>query len=762
MIMARKTIRTGNRPNFRKKKKNTRFGRAVRGIITTLLAIFLVVFLTSFFVGGYFFVNVMNVIIGDVVVDLERAKEEEAMTTVIVAYDKNGKEVEYARLHGEQNRMWLNLENMGEPRDTGWPLIADAYVAMEDKRFWEHHGVDWTRFVGVMTRYDFTQGASTLTQQLIKNITQEKDVTAVRKYREILTALNMERNYGKDIILEAYLNELYLGRGCYGVKTGAERYFGKEVSELNIAECAALAAITKAPSYYDPITNLDNNRERMEYCLKEMRDQGKITKAEYQEAMEFELDIKAEPSTAQQSQPQQVNNYYVDFIIDTVINDLMKQKDMSESEAWRKVYYGGLKIVAAVDIDVQNIMEDVFRKRTTFSEMRGTEKNPIHAAMAVMDYEGRVVGIVGGAGTKPGNRSLNRAAQSWRQPGSTIKPLAVYGPAIELDLIHWSTMTENSAFAYQGDFWPHNVDGTLGNGSMVTIQTALEKSINTVSARTVQFTLKSQVAFDYLNDHFGFAKLSDKSDPILPPMSVGSMTYGFSALEECAAYAAFGNGGNYYSPYCYYRVTDNTGNTVILDKKQTMKRAFSEDTAKVMNEMLQTVPLGDYYSGNNAANISKFPKYGKTGTTSDNKDRWFAGGTPYYVGAVWFGYDIPQDLGQMSNPSARIWMEVFNRIHAGLDSSKKFPTTSKAVAKSYCTRTGLLATERCASATGWYRTSNIPGECSGFHASESGGIGGVIDDWINRILGGETTPQITLPSILSPPTTARTVEDTDE
>lgn len=742
-----------NLTNPKKKRQWSALGKAVRGAFTALLALFLVIFLTSFLVGGYFFVNVMKTVVGDPVINLEEEKSNHALTTVIYAYDKGGQPVEYARLHGEQNRMWIDLENMGDPRPgTGMPLIADTYVALEDKRFWEHHGVDWTRFAGAITRYSFTQGASTITQQLIKNVTGDKDVTAVRKYREILTALNMERSYDKDIILEAYLNELYLGRGCYGVKTGAERYFGKEVADLNLAECAALAAITKAPAFYDPIKNPENNRERMEYCLKELRDQGKITKAEYEEALAYPIEFTAEPTSTQQSQPEQINNYYVDFIIDTVISDLMKRKDMSEGEAWRKVYYGGLKIYAAVDPDIQDIMEDVFKKRATFSDLRGTEKNPINAAMAVMDYEGRVVGIVGGAGPKPGNRSLNRAAQSWRQPGSTIKPLAVYGPAIEKDLITWSTLTENEAFAYNGNMWPHNVDGTYGNGDSVTTQVAIAKSINTVSARTVYYKLKPRVAYDYLKEHFGFARLDDSRDAILEPMSVGSMTFGFSALEECAAYAVFGNGGTYYAPYCYYRVTDNTGNTVVLDKDQAVKRAFSEDTAKVMNEILQTVPLDDYYSGNNAKNISKFLKFGKTGTTSDNKDRWFSGGTPYYVGAVWFGYDIPKDLGQMANPSAKIWMEVFNRIHAGLDSSKKFPTSGKAVARQYCTRTGLLAGDSCPSATGWYRAGNLPGQCSGNHAlGGGGGLGGAIVDWIDRILGGGTTTPAERPATTAAP-----------
>ena len=749
--MAKKTKPKKTKRN----RKSSAAGKVLRGIVTALLSVFLVIFLTGVVVGGYFFTNAMQVVRGTAVIDLEAERGKKPQTTVIYAYNKSGQPVEYARLHGEQNRMWIDLENMGEPREkTGMPLIVDTYIALEDKRYWDHKGVDWRRFVGVMTRYDFSQGASTLTQQLIKNVTQEKDVTAVRKYNEILAALNMETHYDKNLILEAYLNELYLGRGCYGIKTGAERYFGKEVGELNIAECAALAAITKAPTYYDPIKNLENNRERQIYCLDEMKKMGVITEEEYQEALDFEIEFTPTASaSAQQSQPEQINNFYVDYIIDTVINDLIKYKDMSEQEAWKKVYYGGLKIYAAVDMDIQNIMEDVFRKRTTFSDLKGTKKNPINASMAIMDYEGRVVGIVGEAGEKTGNRSLNRAAQSWRQPGSTIKPLAVYGPAIEKNLITWSTMINNSAFAYQGDMFPHNVDGSYGDNSGVTIQSALAKSLNTVSARTVYEKLKIRTSYTYLAEHFGFTKLDEAHDAALSPMALGAMHNGFSALEECAAYASFGNGGMFYSPYCYFHVTDNDGATILLDHEQTVpgvKRAFSDDTAKVMNEMLQTVPLDSYYTGNNSKNIGKFKKFGKTGTTNDNKDRWFAGGTPYYVGAVWFGHDIPLDLGQLNNPSAKIWMEVFNRIHSGLDSSKSFPTSSKAVQKSYCTRSGLLAGDNCSgSATGWYRSANVPTTCTTCSGLPSfGGGSSAIADWIEQIIGTRTTtPATTVPAV---------------
>ena len=726
------------RPSGMKKKSAPR--KALRGAALFVLSVFLVGFMTAFTVGGYFFINVIKTVGGDQVVDLAAEKNEQSQTTIIYAYDNKGRKVEYARLHGEENRIWLDITE-GDPSYPDDPdrkiiapdfrNLANAYIALEDKRFWEHHGVDWIRLAGVL-KYNFSQGGSTITQQLIKNVTEENDFTAVRKYREILAALNMERYYTKVEILEAYVNTLYLGRGCYGVLTGAERYFDKNVKDLTIAECAALAAITKNPYKFDPIKDPAENRARQETCLVNMRDQGLITKEQYEQAILEAADMKfnirpAKPSQkkdAAQAQPEQINNYYVDFIIESVIADLM-ETGMEKSTATKKVYSGGLKILAAVDIDIQNELEDVFRKRTTFKDMKGSAKNPINAAMTVMNYEGRVVAIVGGAGEKTQNRGLNRASQSWRQPGSTIKPLAVYGPSIEKNLIHWSTLTPNEAFYYDaiGEMWPHNVDGTYGNGRKVTTQYALAKSINTVAARTVKNRLGVKKAFAFLEDNFGFAKLDPRNDMVLPSMAVGSMFNGMSTLEECAAYAAFGSGGVYYEPFCYYsvRVIQNGKEKDLLKHEEVKRRVFSEDTAKVMNEMLQTVPLEDYVTGGNGKYIGKYKRFGKTGTTSNNNDRWFSGGTPFYVGTVWFGYDIPKDLGKITNPSAKIWMEVFNRIHkdSDLDTSKGFPKSTKAVQKSYCTRTGLLAGDSCPSATGWYRKDNLPKYCSGGHVTQT-------------------------------------------
>ncbi|MDR2525223.1 MAG: transglycosylase domain-containing protein [Oscillospiraceae bacterium] len=740
---------------------------SLRGISFTVLALFLVGFFTATAVGAYFFVNTYATIMGSQIINLDDEKSNQKLTTIIYYYDTDAEgqqvEKEYKRLHGIENRVWIEMnlptiESQKEfkmtPAVSEYSNIVNAYVALEDKRFWEHAGVDWRRFIGVITKYSFSQGASTLTQQLIKNITKEKDVTAVRKYNEILTALNLEHYWTKDRIIEAYLNTLYLGRGCYGVYTGAEKYFGKEVRELNLAECASLAAITKAPSGFDPLSHPEDNKKRQEYCLSEMLNQGLITQAEHDEAVAYKLiyttspEYKAAASEAQAAAEQQVNDYYVDYIIDTVIADLRESEEISKTQATNMVYGGGLRIYAAVDKKAQEAIEKVFRERINFPNIKATEKRPApQASMTVMDYTGRVVALAGGADEKPGNRSLNRASASWRQPGSTIKPLAVYGPAVDQDKVTWSTLVKNAAFPYKGmAAWPQNNDGSKGSGAMVTIQYALQQSLNTVSARTLNEHLGIEASYTFIADSFGFAKLDPVNDRNLPPLATGGMTYGISTLEETAAYAMFGNGGVYYEPYCYYKVTNYDGSHVYLNtkEKQITKQAMTPGGADVMCEMLQTVPSSSWYSPTGKNVIQKFPIMAKTGTTSDNKDRWFAAGTPYYIASCWFGYDQPESLGSIKNPAANIWMEVMNRLHKDLDADKKFPKSNEAVKKSYCTRTGKTASSNCPSATGWYKLTNIPSVCTSCASTPSpapessaggGNGGGGFGSWFEGIFG---------------------------
>lgn len=742
----KKIIRTALRKLYSTfyKIKSKAIGSKVKKVILSLIALFSVFALTAVIVLSYVTFHIITVKNGDPIINLEEYKDEQSRTSFVYAYDKDGQETVIQKLHGEENREIVNLDEIS-------PYLVKAFVSLEDKRFYTHKGVDWVRFVGAMTKYNFTQGASTITQQLIKNLTGEKDVTVVRKFKEILTALNLENNYSKDVILESYLNTVALGNGCYGVKTAAETYFGKDVSELNLAESASMASITKAPFSFEPIRHFEANKVRQQECLRKMLEQGIISRDEYNEAIEYELILPNNPSfvpatkhETDKGANEEYNSFYVDFVIDNVIKDLMAKYGYSLQTATRKIYYGGLKIYAAVDMDVQKQMEEVFYNRITFPKQKDTPDNPaVQSAMTIMDYEGRVVGIIGQAGPKTGNRVLNRASDSLRQPGSTIKPLSVYAPAIDLNYINWSTKMLDYAFPYQGSsLWPRNVDRTYGSNTYVTVQKAIEKSINTIAARVVVDKLTPAKSFDYLQNKFHISTLDPKNDPLAAPMAVGAFTKGVSTLEMAAAYATFGNGGKYFKPYSYYKVTDYYGREVLLENKPEAEQVIAPDTSDIMCELLQTVETSYYGTGRN---VRKFQIMCKTGTTDLHKDRWFCAGTPHYISATWYGYDKPKTINENLNPAGKIFIEVFDRISKGLP-EKSFPKSGLTVRKSYCTSSGLLAGNACAStAMGWYKLNNLPGTCTTCAPSS---IPDVIDDILDNILPNQSNNQpFTLPPI---------------
>ena len=669
--------------------------------------------LTGVIVCSYIFFSVYSVAHGDVVIDLNEYQVNQNQTSIIYAYDTDGKLFELQRLHGKVNRIYVGLDEM--PKH-----LRQAFISLEDKRFYDHHGVDWIRFVAVFIKDHFRTGGSSITQQLVKNITGERDATFVRKFNEIGYALNLENNFSKDQILEAYLNTLYLGEGCYGVKTAAEKYFGKEVSELNLAESACLASITKAPYGYDPLVNPANNRERQLDCLGYMKAQGKITEEEYNKAANTELiftnseKYKAanpEKIKEQQEEKETPQSFYIDFIIDTLYDQFMEEKGMSKQEATQKIYYGGLKIYAALDTKIQSILEDVYVNRKTFPDESRREVQA-QSAMTIMDYRGRVVAICGEAGKKSGNRCLNRAADSPRQPGSSIKPISVYGPAIDSNIITWSSVYQDKAFAYQGKQWPKN-QGGWGGGAYVTVQNALDRSLNTVAARICYFDLTVKTSYHYLTDVFKISTANADHDQAPAPMATGAMYRGITTLEMAAAYAVFGNGGKYYKPYCYYKVTNSDGSTIYFDNTLNEgEQVIAEDSAGVMCELLQTVTTASNGTGV-PYKVPGFQTMAKTGTTTDDYDRWFVGGTPYYVAAVWYGYDLNKSVANVSgNPSGKIFNKVMTSVHKDLP-DKDFEISDKVVEHRYCTRTGKLAGRSCYSTSiGYYKADNMPATCT--------------------------------------------------
>lgn len=738
-----KTAKTAKKP---KSPKNlTKKAYILWGILATCVLTVLVV-VTTVLVSAIVYVK------GDLVVNLDEYKANQNQTSFVYAYDKSGATVELARLHGEEDRVWVDLDDMS-------PYLKEAFIALEDTRFMKHHGVDWIRTFGVIIKpKNIGQGGSTITQQLIKNITNNKEVTIVRKYREILMALNLEENYNKDVILEAYLNTLYLGSGCYGVKTASEKYFGKDVSELDAAECACLAVITKAPTKYNPLLNPEENLKRRNHCLKLMYDEGKgcLNEEEYNAATTENLIFTNSPDyvpsdkikdtkTANEEE-KVINSFYVDYVIQAVRDDLMEKYGYSKQQATNQIYYGGLKIYTAVDLDVQATLEDVYVNRKSFPDMVSKKDgSKVQSAMTIMDYQGRIVAMVGQAGAKTQNRGLNRAANSYRQPGSTIKPLATYAPAIDMNIYNYSSMIKDYAIAVNGSLWPHNVDKSLGSGNNVTVKYAIQKSLNTVPARIINYDVGIDNSFNFLRDNFHLSRLDEKEDRTLSPLATGALTNGTTTVEMAAAYATFGNGGLYYKPHAYYKVTNSSGSEIVLSNENpASQRAISEETSDIMCELLQTVDTSYYGT---ASNVRKFQIMAKTGTTSSDKDRWFCAGTPYYVAAVWVGFDSPETLNASVNPGGKIFFRVFDDIHKGLD-AKQFPKSSGTVEKSFCSRTGKLASSNCGSTQkGWYKITSLPAVCTSCSGSSSSSsvieaassavndIANNINDVINGLIG---------------------------
>ena len=694
--------------------RNSKNHKKINKSLLAVLAVLFTGFLTCVIIGSYVLFDVIRTVNGDRLIDLEFYKQNQDQTTIIYANDAENNPVELARLHGAQNRVWVSKDNMSE-----W--MGKAFVSLEDKRFEKHNGVDWVRTILGVAKSKFKQGGSTITQQLIKNLTGENGRTVNRKYNEILSALNLEKYYDKDVILEAYLNTVYLSHGCYGVKTAAETYFGKDVSELNLAECASLAAITQSPGEYDPLWNPENNKVRQEYCLRSMLEQKVITQEQYDEAVAYELIFtnsekyveKEDNSDKDTAVDNEIQSYYVDYVISSVIKDL-KAAGYSHYEATKMIYSGGLRIYSAVDTKVQDILEDVYVHRTNFpSERVSSVEDQAQSAMTIMDYSGRVVAIVGGAGEKTENRSNNRAVSAARQPGSSIKPLSVYAPGIEENYITWSSKIKNYGITWKGKIWPTNYGGDPGSpNSFLTVQYALAISYNTVPAQLLMM-MGFKTSYSYLTEKFHISTLNPDIDSQAPSaMVTGGTNGGITTLEMAAAYATFGNGGKYYKPYCYYKVTDSTGENVILQNNPEGEQIISPESAYVMNELMRTVVTSSYGTGRNYG-VKGFTTYMKTGTTTDNFDKWCCAGTPYYVAAVWFGYDYNKEIKASGNPAGLIYKTVMDRVHKGLAVKSFEQYTDQVVQKAYCTSSGLLAGSGCTSkAMGWYKLSNLPGVCA--------------------------------------------------
>lgn len=595
-------------------------------------------------------------------VDRIKAKDMD-MTTVIYAKNSKGKWVEYRRIHGEENRLWIPLKDI--PKN-----LRNAFIAIEDMTFYEHSGINWKRTVGALGNYifeydDTEYGGSTITQQLIKNMTLDKDKSAERKAREIVRSAIVETELSKDEILEAYLNTIALGNGYCGVRIAANYYYNKEPKDLTLAECASIAAITQNPSKYNPITKMDANEERRNVVLKEMLDAGFIKEKEYKKAVSTKLKInqkmkkKYEPA---------INDYFLDTVIDQAVIDFSKKYSCSEDEASKMLYSGGYKIYSTVNTKVQNIMEDTYSnvKKYFSQKARDDEGNNVHvqSAMTIMDYEGHIVGIVGGAGKKTVNRGLNRATDSPRHPGSTMKPIGVYTLAVEKDIVHYTSIVEDEPLP---DYFGRNKPGPhewygFYKGKM-TVDYAIRTSANTIPVWLLQ-DVGLDASYKFLTKDLGMKHLV-KKDKNPSSLALGGCMYGITTTESAAAYAIYGNGGVYHKPTAYSEILD-TNNKPIIKYDTKGKQVISEETATIMNYLLQGVVRGSGGTGGGIRRYSSMKVYAKTGTSSESKDLWMVAGTPYYVGSVWYGFDTQRVV---YNPSAaaNVWRDVMREIHEDLE-----------------------------------------------------------------------------------------------
>ena len=701
-----------NEKKKRKKKKK-------QGFVKILLSVFLIGVITVSLVVGCFMFYAFTMVDGTMDEDLDNLALN--LTTTIYVDNGDGDYKEYRRMHGEFNRIWVNYinpDNVELPEDyDGIPQnLAKAFIAIEDQRFSEHEGVDWKRTMGAFINefvpiYSSRQGGSTITQQLVKNLTDDRSQKASRKVREIMRARYIESKYSKDTILECYLNTIPMGHGTYGVEVAANYYFGKSVKDLTIAECACLASITKSPTYYSPDDNPDENKARRELVLSEMHKQGYITKEEYDAAMAEELNIFAETRVLNQND---INSYFVDALIEQVSSDLAKEYGYDEAHANKLFYSGGYKIYATVDLKMQEIAENVFSDSATYA-ISGKNDTKMTGSITVMDYNGNVKAIVGGIGEKTSNRGFNTATDAVRQPGSTMKPIAAYAPAIENDLITYSTLVNDTNTNYNG-WTPVNWYGSYwGN---ITVQYALERSVNSIPVYLVN-KLSPQASFDFLTQKLGVTTLNAE-DVNLSPLGMGGTNGGLTSLESAAAFAVFGNGGLYNEPRFYSKVTDQDGRTV-LERKVKPQMAISEDTATVMNHLLQTVVYGA--KGTGAAAKSYIPNmkiYAKTGTSNDQNDLWFVGGSPYYVASCWCGFEEMQPIpNKYSGIAHKMWGAVMSKIHSGL-AEKEFVDSEYVTEAEYCADTGLIANAGCPNkATGWYKKSKIPEQCTAHSAADA-------------------------------------------
>lgn len=673
---------------------------------------------------------------------IDLASEKLQQNSYIYIYNEKNEPVQYTKLYGSENRVWVDMDKIPK-------IMIDAQIAIEDKRFYEHSGVDWVRTGGAILNLSSSSsyGGSTITQQLIKNITGDNEVSLTRKLTEIFKALNLEKEYTKDEILEAYLNIVNYGGGCQGVQAAANLYFAKDIKDCTVAECAAIAGITQNPSAYNPLIYPENNKERRDTIIDAMYDQGLINKKEYQQAQKesenmkfvgYENNPKEETNDTSGGDEGYISNWYIEATFRDLQEELAKELNISEKLAMNKIYSGGLKIYSAMDLEFQQYCENYIQNMSTPYDPN------CEIAMVMTDLNGRVLATVGGREKKEQMLVWDRANVATLQPGSSIKPIIVYPLAVEKDIYHFSSMVKDQPI----DNWKMSDDGSYyisgPNNSYgqylgeITLADAIERSSNATAAQTMEL-VGAKNAYNQAINKMYFRNLSTDDANNLGALSIGGLNGGVTVREMATAYMYMGNGGKVYDSYTYYYVEDSAGNVIIDHREQIPIKAYSSQTATIMNRELHynVVNNNPAHTSAGEAKIYGWDILGKTGTTDNDKDHWFCGLSPYATCAVWTGYDTPASL---SNASFSVAVTVFHDLMQKYLEDKKdkeFKLDSSVEEHKFCAVTGLLAGSYCSQTyEGYYKENNMPEYCSGNHGYSSSYMSSNYNNYSNSYSNG--------------------------
>ncbi len=653
-----------NQKKSQKKKKHKKKYRAF-WILIRLQVLFLI--LVAAGLGWYFFGGYAQKVsaLQQEAKKLVRESNEDTFRSVqtSLVYDANGTLV--STLKGEKDVYYLDYEDIP-------PYAAAAMVSIEDKKFYSHNGIDVKAIMraakAMLQNGKVTQGGSTITQQLARNIFLNHDVKWERKIEEMFIAVELEKVYSKNKIMEFYLNNVYFGNGYYGIQAASKGYFSKEVKDLDLSQIAFLCAIPNNPSLYDPVVRIKNTIKRRNRILNQMHEDGKISQDTCKKAKSQEIVLNPSQKTKNDYVETYTYNcairalmaedgfeFRTEFASEEEKNAYQEEYDLLYSECQKSLYSKGYRIYTSIDLNMQQMLQaTVDSGLAEFTEQTEDGIFTLQgSAVCVDNHTGYVKAIVGGRNQNLPGYTLNRAYQSYRQPGSAIKPLIVYTPVLERnytpDTVVSDVKTEDG---------PSNAGGSYeGNISM---RYAVQKSKNTVAWSLLE-ELTPQVGLEYLKA-MNFARLDEKDEQ--PASALGGFTNGVSAVEMASAYAALVNDGKFREPTCIMRITDAQDN-VILETQNEEKEVYKVNASRMMTDMLVSVIQEG--TGRGLA-LNSMPCAGKTGTTNDNKDGWFVGYTSYYTTSVWVGYDMPRELPGLSGSSypGNIWRSFMDQLHQGL------------------------------------------------------------------------------------------------